>query len=145
MKLIEIHEVYPTAKLTRTRDGDGVALVAVIINKEDFAIIYAGEDNPYSKINLSKPVEFIETFNSSCSTKDGIRPGIQLVQAEKKLGKIKEIVQSEIEARQYATFKKTPQKVIFRIDYCGDFKNDMRRTTKYLLGCKILSIGVHSI
>ena len=142
--LNQIKTIYPNAKLTRTTDGDGAALVLVTVNKQELAIVYANEDNADAPIQLSNKIEAIETFNSACKAKFDIAPGTSVKKAALLLGGIKDIMLSEIESRQYMEFNKQPKNLIFRIDYCGNFKNDARHTKKYLQSCKILSIGVLS-
>ena len=145
MRLKDIKLVYPNAKLTRTTDGDGVALIAITVNKEDLAIVYAGEENPGIPIQYSKQIEFIETLNPICRTKNGIRPSMSISAAEKILGKVTEITESEIEARQYIRFKNSTNNLNYRIDYCGKFKEGERHTTKYEVGCKLLALSINGL
>ena len=141
-RLNQIKTIYPNAKLTRTSDGDGAALVLLTVNKQELAIIYANEDDPYAPIELSNEIEAIETFHPTCKAKLGIAPRTTVKKAASLLGGIQDIMQSEIESREFIKFNKQPKNLIYRIDYCGNFKNDARHTKKYLNGCKILSIGV---
>ena len=141
-RLNQIKKIYPTAKLTRTSDGDGAALVLLTVNNQELAIIYANEDNPDAPIDLSNKIEAIVTFNFACKSKFGIGPGTTVKKAASLLGGIEDIMLSEIESREFIEFKKQPKNLIYQIDYCGNFKNDIRHTKKYQQGCKILSIGV---
>ncbi len=143
-RLNQIKTIYPSVKLTRTSDGDGAALVLVTVNKQELAIIYANEDDPDAPIDRSNKIEAIETFNSACKSRLHISPRTTVKKAASLLGGIENIMLSEIESRQYIKFKEQPKNLIYRIDYCGNFKNDARDTKKYLQGCKILSIGVSS-
>ena len=134
---------YPSAKFARVVDGDGVALVSISISNQNLAVVYAGEEDASEKINFSKKIEVIETFNPACKTKFGIHPKTALKKAEHLLGGIQNIRMSEIEGRQYVDFKKRSSNLTYRINYCGDFANDtMRKTNKYLADCTILSIAV---
>jgi hypothetical protein len=140
--LNQIKLIYPNSILTRSTDGDGMALVSLKVGKQDLGVIYAGEEDPNSKVNLSKKIEYIETLNPRCQSTLGIHSGMLVENAAKLLGGIDEITLSEIESRQYVSFKKQPKQFIHRIDYCGEFKNDERITKKYQLGCKIFSIAI---
>ena len=142
IRLNQIKTIYPSAKLERTSDGEGLALVSLTVGNQDLAVIYAGEDTPDDSIDLSSKVEFIETFNPVCKTKLGIHPGTTVKKAEKLLGGVDKITLSEIESRQYVDFKKQSKNYSYRIDYCGDFKNGARETKKYQLSCKIFSIAI---
>ena len=141
--LNQIKVIYPKVKLARVTDGDGVALVSVTVGNQDLAVIYAGEYDASEKINFSKKIEAIETFNPICKTKLGIQPKTSLKKAAHLLGGIENIRMSEIEGRQYVKFKKQSGDLTYRINYCGDFANDtMRETNKYLADCVILSIAI---
>ena len=141
--LNQVKAIYPSAKLTRTFDGDGVALVSVKVGNQDLAILYAGESDPNEKINFSNKIEQIETFNPVCKTKFGIHPKLTLEKSAHLQGGVTRIRMSEIEGRQYVTFKKLSGSFNYKINYCGDFSNDsMRETTKYLPDCTILSISI---
>ena len=139
-RLNQIQIIYPNAKLTRTEDGEGVALVSFAVGNQELAVIYAGEENINASINLSNKIESIETFNPICKSTLGIHPGITVKKAAKLLDGVNIITLSEIESRQYVDFKKQSKNYAYRIDYCGEFKNDAKETKKYKLSCKIFSI-----
>ncbi len=141
--LNQLKATYPNAKLTRVTDGDGVALISVTISNQDLVFLYAGESDASEKINFSNKIEQIETFNSTCKTKLGIHPKMALKKVASLLGNIESIRMSEIEGRQFVRFKRQSDKLIYRINYCGNFANDnMRETNKYLPDCAILSIAI---
>lgn len=141
--LNQVKAIYPNAQLARATDGDGVALITIKIGGEDLAVLYAGESDPNEKINLSKKIEQIETFNPACKTKSGIHPKASLKKSADLLGGVALIRMSEIEGRQYVEFKKPSNNITYRINYCGDFANDsMRVTNNYLSSCTLLSIAI---
>ena len=141
--LNQIKAIYPKAKLARVVDGDGVALVSVTVSNQQLAVMYAGEGEPNDKINYTKKIEVIETFNPTCKTKVGVHPKASVKQSSDLLGGIEQIRMSEIEGRQYVKFKNSSGIFIYKINYCGDFANDsMRQTNKYLPDCTILSIAI---
>ena len=68
-----------------------------------------------------------------------------LSEAEKKLGKVKEIVISEIESREYAQFKRMPDGLWYQLRGGGGiYKNDSRTTKKYTPDTYIYAIGMRS-
>ena len=68
-----------------------------------------------------------------------------LSEAEKKLGKVKEIVISEIESREYAQFKRMPNGLWYLLSYeAGIYENDSRTTKKYTPDTYIRAIGMKS-
>jgi hypothetical protein len=143
MKLSDIARIIPKATLTRSSDGDGAALVSVMFNGSELMSVYAREEDPDSIVDLSKRVDSIETFNSICKTASGIGPGTPTSKAEKAFGPVVEIVESEIESRQYITFKRQPAELTFRIDYTGIFCPKSHTSKKYSPDSKIQSVAIH--
>jgi len=142
MTLNEARTALPNADFQRATDGDGAALISVQLGKEDLMTLYANEDDADAPIDWTKKIDFIETFNSLCKTQNGIYPGLLVKEVEKKLGKTKEIIQSEIESREFITFRNQPRHFIFRINYTGIFPEGSRKTKKFKMDSKIFSIAV---
>lgn len=142
MTLKSAKAAWPDAVFQRTSDGDGAALVRIIRGKIDLMVVHADEDDPAAPINWTRTIRFIETFHSACKTAAGIHPGMRLRDAEQRLGKVAEIMQSEIESRQYVRFSLQPPRLLFRLDYSGVFGPGARRTTKFAPGARLLSIAV---
>jgi len=142
MTINDAKKAMPDANFERTSDGDGASLIAVHLGEEILMILDANEDSPDAPINWTNKIEFIETFNSSCKTREGIHPGLLITEAERKLGKTQEIVESEIESRQFIQFKHQSRHLIFRINYTGIFAEDSHKTTKFNSNGKIFSIAV---
>ncbi len=142
MTLRQAKAAMPAADFQRTSDGDGAVLVSVVLGKDNVMVIAANEPDADKPIDWSKKIDFLETFNPSCKTRDGIFVGMPVLEAEKKLGKTKEILESEIESRQYITFQKEPANLLFRIDYSGIFAEGSRSTKKFKQDARIFSIAV---
>lgn len=141
-KVSEIKKVLPNATLKRAFDAEGIALISVRVKGKELMQVYAGEDDPDSKINLSKKIEFIETFNPSCKTADGMGAGVLTSVAAKKWGGVKHITKSEIESREYIEFKRPPKRWTVRIDYSGIYKAGANTTTQYKKNSKLLAFSV---
>lgn len=101
--------------LSRTSDGEGIALIAVKRRKQTVMTLYAGEQNPASRINERGKIEFIEVWSASYHTADGVHPKMPLREVEQKYGQLKQIILSEIEAREFATFATQPGRMQLRI------------------------------
>lgn len=140
----EARRAMPSAKVERTSNGDGAALVEVSFGTDTSVTISADEDDPDAPIDWSKTVTAIETFSPTCHTVDGIRPGILVVDVEKVFGPVKQIVKSEIESREYITFEQQPADLTLRLDYTGEFPEGSRETQRFSAGAKIYSIMVSS-
>jgi hypothetical protein len=133
-----------TAVLSRTEDGDCAAFVAVMEGQEHTMTLWANEEDPARPIDWSRPIEYIDTFNDAFHTEAGVRPGALVEDVMRLLGPVTEIVESEIESRQFITFERQPPALTFRLDYTGIFTGGSRRTTRFSAGAKILSIAISS-
>ena len=77
--------------------------------------LYAGEENSDSRIDEAAKVEVIEILSKDFQTAEGVHPEMKLVEIEGKCGKVKEIMMSEIEAREFAEFTNQPKGLEFRL------------------------------
>jgi len=144
MSIDEAKKAFPDAKFERTSDGDGAALIDVLLGKDSVMSLYADEDDPGKPINWSKKISVIESFSPTCVNDVGIRVGTLVLDAEKVYGKTKSIIKSEIESREYIEFQKHPKHLTFRIDYTGIYPDDSRETTQFNPQAKIYSIAISS-
>ena len=144
MTLDEARRAVPAAKFKRTSDGDGVALVEVRLAPGASIILWAEEDQPEAAIEWSKRIKTIETFSPAFHTTEGVHPGSLVREVEKVFGKTREIVESEIESRQYISFDAQPKFLTLTLDYTGIFSAGTRRTKEFEPGAKIWSIGISS-
>lgn len=144
MTLGEAKDSLPEATLSRTSDGEGVALVEVKHGTEQLMVLYAGEEDPAAPIDMKKRIRNIETFSAGCNTLNEVHPGILVSDAEKILGATKNISKSEIEQREFITFDKQPGWLTLRIDNSGIFEGSAAETKKFNPTAKILSISISS-
>lgn len=139
--------------LSRTRDGEGVALIAVILNdqqaqglSEDEKMVmtlYADEEDAQAPINENARISNIEVWDKTYKTEKGIHVGMLLKDVESIYGKVKEILRSEIESREYATFSNQPEGISFRVNYdAGKYSNGQNTSTVYNEGATIYSISI---
>lgn len=115
--LKQVKQKFPKAKMDKTSDADGVSFVAITLSKD--ILVFASqdrEDDPDAPIKLHKKINFLETDSPTCHTTSGVHPGMKIKDAEAKLGKVKGIQLSEIEAREYATFARQPKHFGFRVE-----------------------------
>ena len=123
----------------RTSDGDGAALVTVRFATGPSIVIFAGEDDPDTAIDWSRPIQVIETFDAYFVTADGVRVGSLVADLIPRLGAVREIVKSEIESREYITFERHPARLTLRIDYTGEF-GASNHTTRYKPTARIIRL-----
>jgi hypothetical protein len=145
MTLDDARRALPTASFTRSSDGDGAALVAVRFRNGDALVLWAGEEDPASPVDWSKKVVMIEAFSAAFHTGDGTHPGSLVRDVAGRFGPVQEIIESEIESRQYITFQRQPAGVTFRLDYTGIFPPGTRSTNRFSPGARIMSISVSSM
>ncbi|HHX2510985.1 TPA: hypothetical protein ACU8BF_001975 [Neisseria subflava] len=115
--LKKVKQKFPKAKMDKTNDADGMSFIAITLSKD--ILVFAsqdGEDDPDAPIKLHKKINFLETDSPTCHTTSGVHPGMKIKDAEAKLGKVKGIQLSEIEAREYATFARQPKHFGFRVE-----------------------------
>lgn len=142
MALDEARRAMRRATFTRTSDGDGVALVDVALDGTSLAIAYAGEEDAEKPVDMTRPIEQIETFAAACETTDGIHPGSTVEEAAAVYGPVRIIQRSEIESREYVEFERQPPGLQFRLDSAGEFADGASETTRHAPGAKLLSISV---
>ena len=142
----QVKQKFPKAKMEREND-DGVALVAITLSKD--VMVFAlqdGDDNPDSPIKLHKKIDSLSTYSPACHTVSGVHPGMKIKDAEAKLGKVKKIIMSEIESREYAIFTRHPKHFDFRMEIgTGIYPGKGRapnQTRRYRKGGSILEISV---
>ncbi len=122
--------------LKRASDGDGVALIAVMQGKKVMMTLYAGEEDPQAPIRERAVIELIEVTDTGFATSAGVRPGMLVSKVERRYGKLKEIVRSEIESREYAEFSTAPAGMSFRLlatsgSEAGRYKPGTSRTSTF--------------
>ena len=139
MTLAQLKQALPGFQFSHTSDGDGVPLVAIAQGKTTHCYVYAG-DNRQGKI------DFIEVVDERYQTADGVHPGMSVRDAEKALGKLQSIQLSEIESREFATFKKPLVGIGVRLygrdGQAGTYPEGARETTHYNNGAYIYSLSV---
>ncbi len=142
MTLTEAQKAMPGARFVRSTDGEGRPLVSVIPKKmkQELFVLFADESD--DAITGNKKISFIETFNQHCKTAQGVYPGMPLPLVEKRLGKITEIMTSEIESREFVTFAGQNGRSLYRSNYSGLYKAGSARTLQYGVGAKIWSIAI---
>ena len=145
--LKQVKQKFPKAKMERTSDAEGVAFVAITLSKD--VMVFAlqdGDDNPDSPIKLHRKIDSLSTYSPACHTASGVHPGMKIKDAEAKLGKVKKIIMSEIEAREYAIFTRHPKHFEFRMEMGAGIYSGKggvpNQTRRYRKGGSILEISV---
>ncbi|MBX3266872.1 MAG: hypothetical protein KF831_09225 [Acidobacteria bacterium] len=146
MTIAEVRKAVAPLKLERTSDGEGVALIAVKNGEVSVMTIFAGEEDRDAKIDEKAKVEYLMVWDKSYRTAAGVHPGMKIAEAEKIYGKVKQIIRSEIESREYVTFTNHPAGIEMRIlgndDMAGVYAHGSSRTDKYSADAYIFTIDI---
>ena len=145
MNLQEVRRAVRPLKAERDTDGDGFPSLYVHDGENLVMSVWSACRDEEFFTDPSVKLDVIQVWSKDYSTKQGVRPGMLLSEAEKKLGKVKEIVISEIESREYAQFKRMPNGLWYLLSYeAGIYENDSRTTKKYTPDTYIRAIGMKS-
>ena len=138
--LAEVKRAFPHIKIRSEPDADSGEMWRLPVAPN--AVVYAHvEEGRRGRIDA------LETFSAACQTQDGVRPAMRLTQVAQKWGRLRNIIMSEIEMRQFAQFAKQPARIDLRVEG-GDFgtqEADMElplNTSKASPGAKVLSIQI---
>jgi hypothetical protein len=149
MTVARVRKLLPGYKLSRTSDGEGLALIAVERRGKTLMTLYAGESDPNRRINARAVIEHIEAIDASYRTLAGVHPGMSLRQVEKRYGKLKEITLSEIESREYASFEKQPAGVHLRVmsdsGTAGTYAEGGNSAKQHASNAYVFSISINGI
>lgn len=116
MTVAQVREALPQAELSRTVEGDGIAMIEVRQGSAVEMVLYAGEADPESPIAEQARVEVISVLGSRFRTADGVHPGMRLRDVEKIYGKLVKITLSEIESHEHALLARQPAGLSFKIE-----------------------------
>ncbi len=149
MTVAQVREAVKPATVSRTSDGEGIALVQVSLGEVPLMSLYAGEEDPAAALNEEAAVEFIEVWSADYKTAGGVHPGMVLSEAEKSYGSVRGIMVSEIESREYAEFSNEPPGMTFRLNNdagtAGIYGEGEMRTTRYAPAATILTVSVSGL
>ena len=140
--LEEARREAPAAEFRRATDGDGAALVRIAFAPNESLLVWTGEEDPAAPIDWTRKIQTVETLASTFTINGLIAPGTTVAFAADVWGPVQDIVESEIESRQFVTFERQPAAFTLRLDYTGEFPPGSRHTTRYQRDAKILSIAI---
>ena len=108
--------------------------------------LYADEEDPERPIDETARIMNIEVWDPRFKTANGVHPNMKLVDAEKAFGKVKKIIRSEIESREFAEFTTKTDGFMFRLmgpDFeAGIYPQGKAETTRYVANTYIYSISI---
>lgn len=106
MTLNEVLAVLADATSKTEQDGEGIEWTNINIKDEAVMSVLLNED---------QSISLIRVFSPKFSTGQGVRVGENIQSAADKLGGLSEIQATEIESREFATFKNASPNVEFQV------------------------------
>jgi hypothetical protein len=147
MTVTQARKALPGFTLSRTSDGEGLALIAVKRGGKTLMTLYADEANPDARIDERAVIEFVEAWDAGYRTAAGVHPTMLLREVERKYGKLEEIILSEIEQREFATFANQPAGINLRVmnenGMAGVYSDGQRKATTYAPATYVFAISIH--
>ena len=138
----DIRRSMPAAHFERDFDAEGIALIALTLSPGATLILWTDEDPGAADIDWSRPIRMIETTSPAFATPEGIHAGTRVADVVPHYGPVREVIESEIESRQYITFERQPSHLTFRLDYSGVFAPGARTTKTVAPDGAIHSIAI---
>ena len=138
--LAQVKRAFPHMKVRSEPDADSGEMWRLPVAPN--AVVYAHVEE-----GRRGRIDFLETFSAACQTQDGVRPAMRLTQVAQKWGRLRNIIMSEIEMRQFAEFARQPARIGLRVEG-GDFGTQAAdaelplNTSKASPGAKVLSIQI---
>lgn len=146
MTIAEARSAMKGTTFERKSDGEGVALIAVKQGDVELMTLYADEEDPQRPIDETARIMNIEVWDPRFKTANGVHAKMKLIDVEKILGKVKKIIKSEIESREYAEFNTKTDGFMFRLmgpDFdAGIYPKGKSETTRFIANTYIYSISI---
>lgn len=125
MAISEIITSLPDIQTSMETDSSGVQWVNIQQNNE-----------PLLSVMVEKPshrVSVIRVLSPRFVTKQGVQVGENLQSASEKLGGLRSIQLTEVESREFATFQRAPETMVFQVTNpnggtAGVYQNDKTET-----------------
>jgi hypothetical protein len=141
MTAAQVRQTLRSATLRPSQDGDGLPLLQVMRDRLHTMDLYV-DAKEHSKIDL------IRVYDGACATRDGVHPGMPLAEVARRYGRLKRLMVTEIESREYADFEKLPPWLGIQVGngQAGIYPPGKRCTTSYTSSAHIASLWVsHSV
>ena len=137
MSLPELMSNVSDKTLVLGSDGEGVISLEVLTGSKFLMALYMDTDC----IGHESKVKVIEAWGREFVTAEGAFPTMPLDEAIDIYGGLENIQFSEIEAREFATFKNHPEGILFEV-YGGDFRDNQNITTEILADAQITALWI---
>ena len=144
----QVKQKFPQAKIQRSSDGEGVALIMIRLQPKIEIVAYADEINPDKPINVNRKIIWLGSNSPNCKTAAGVHKGMKVAEVEKRYGKFINIQRSEIEAREFANFKNQPKWLTIQVEHgSGAFPENAElaaKTRRYVKNAVVEQLSIYS-
>ncbi len=143
MTVAEARKALAPMTLSRSSDGEGIALIAVKKGENEVMTLYANEPDASAPIDENAMIEQIYVWDETYKTDAGVHPKMEISNVVAIYGKVLEITLSEIESREYATFENQLRGMAFRVrgaPTAGNYAENERRATRFSRGAIVSAI-----
>ncbi len=148
MTVATVRRVVRPMKLGKTTIADGVPAVEVKSGRRSMMTLICdhGGDSQATNTDETAKVSQILVDDKSYRTAAGVHPDMLLRDAERKYGKVKTIMKSEIEQQEFVTFTRNPKGIEFQLNNkngeAGRYAAGKNETKRYRPGTTISEIIV---
>lgn len=141
MTLAQARQALRGATFKKAEDAEQLPMYEVDRNGLHVMDLYVNVDEP---LNDRNKIELIRVYDGSCATRDGIRPGMPLAGVAQRYGRIKRLVLTDVESREYAEFERQPSWMEIQVGngQVGTFPPGKRCTTDYPADAHITSLWI---
>jgi hypothetical protein len=144
MTVAQARKTMKNCLFSRSSDGEGIALISVSCRGARTMTLYAGEEYEVEKpIDFQARIEMIEVWDRRFKTAEGAHVGMRVADAERRLGKIKEIILTPIESREFIIFSKPTPNISYRF-YGGIYPPRSSITKEFDPNARLWSIQVET-
>ncbi|HYW45416.1 MAG TPA: hypothetical protein VE959_21315 [Bryobacteraceae bacterium] len=104
MTAAQARAALPGATLEPAEDPDGLPMLSVTRDGVHTLLdLYLDVDEPRKE---RAKIELIRVFDAHCATRDGVRPGMPLAAVTGRYGRLRRVMTTESESREYAEVRK---------------------------------------
>ncbi len=141
MTVAQVRQTLRSGTLRPSQDGDGLPLLQVMRDRLHTMDLYVDGDKG---VKDSSRIDLIRIYDGACATRDGVRPGMPLAEVAKRLGRIKRLMVTEIESREFADFDKLPPWLGIQVGngQAGIYPPGKRCTTNYSSSAHVASLWI---
>jgi hypothetical protein len=144
MTVAQVRQTLRGVTLRASQDGDGLPVMQVVRNGLHTMDLYVGADGALAE---RSKIDMIRVFDAACATRDGVHPGMPLAEVVKRYGRLKRLMVTEIESREYADFEKLPSWLLIQVGngQAGIYPQGKRCTSNYSSSAHIASLWVSHV